>query len=98
MQREKKKKMEKQEYKDEYAKRSSVEGPFGIFKEQFQIEKEVVIGMVKTEERINLDALAYNLIRLHNIKQEIKNTTEDLEDFCESTSIKNQLKFDGTVF
>ncbi len=26
-------KMEKQEYKDEYAKRSSVEGPFGIFKE-----------------------------------------------------------------
>jgi len=28
-------KMEKQEYKDEYTKRSSVEGPFGIFKEQF---------------------------------------------------------------
>ena len=26
-------KMEKQEYKDKYAKRSSVEGPFGIFKE-----------------------------------------------------------------
>lgn len=91
-------KMEKQEYKDEYAKRSSVEGPFGIFKEQFQIEKEVVIGMVKTEERINLDALAYNLIRLYNIKQEIENTTEDLEDFCESTSIKNQLKLDVTIF
>jgi transposase len=91
-------KMEKQEYKDEYAKRSSVEGPFGIFKEQFQIEKEVVIGMVKTEERINLDALAYNLIRLYNIKQEIQNTTEDLEDFCESTSIKNQLKLDVTIF
>ena len=91
-------KMEKQEYKDEYAKRSSVEGPFGIFKEQFQIEKEVVTGMVKTEERINLDALAYNLIRLHNIKQEIKNTTEDLEDFCESSSIKNQLKLDVTIF
>ena len=33
-------KMEKQEYKDEYAKKSSVEGPFGIFKEQFQIEKK----------------------------------------------------------
>ena len=72
-------KMEKQEYKDEYA-------------------KEVVIGMVKTEERINLDALAYNLIRLYNIKQEIENTTEDLEDFCESTSIKNQLKLDVTIF
>ena len=66
------KKREKQEYKDEYAKRSSVEGPFGIFKEQFQIEKEVVTGMIKTEERINLDALAYNLLRLYNIKQEIK--------------------------
>ena len=91
-------KMEKQEYKDEYAKRLSVEGPFGIFKEQFQIEKEVVIGMIRTEERINLDALAYNLIRLHNIKQQKQNTTEDLEDFCESTSIKNQLKLEVTIF
>ena len=91
-------KMEKQEYKDKYAKKSSVEGPFGIFKKQFQIEKEVVTGMIKTEERINLDALAYNLIRLYNIKQEIENTTEDLEDFCESTSIKNQLKLDVTIF
>lgn len=34
----------KQEYKNEYAKKSSVEGPFGILKEQFQIEKKVVIG------------------------------------------------------
>ena len=91
-------KMEKQEYKCEYAKRSSVEGPFGIFKEQFQIEKEVVIGMIKTEERINLDALAYNLIRLYNIKQNVENTTEDLEDFCESTSIKNQLQLTATIF
>ena len=88
----------KQEYKDEYAKISSVEGPFGIFKEQFQLEKEVVTGMIKTEERINLDALVYNLIQLYNIKKEIENTTEDLEDFCESTSIKNQLKLDVTIF
>ena len=72
--------------------KDQVEGPFGIFKEQFQIEKEVVTGMIKTKERINLDALVYNLIRLYNIKQEIENTTEDLEDFCESTSIKNQFK------
>lgn len=34
----------KQEYKNEYAKKSNVEGPFGILKEQFQIEKKVVIG------------------------------------------------------
>ena len=32
-------KMKKQEYKDEYAKRSSIEGPFGILKEKFDIEK-----------------------------------------------------------
>ena len=54
--------------------------------------------MIKTGERINLDALAYNLIRLYNIKQEIENTTEDLKDFCESESIKNQLKLDVTIF
>lgn len=91
-------KMEKEEYKEEYAKRSSVEGPFGILKEQFQIEKEIVTGMVKTEERINLDALAYNLIRLYNLKHEKKNTKEDLEDFCESTSIKNNLQLKITIF
>ena len=38
------------------------------------------------------------LIQLYNIKQEIENTTKDLEDFCESTSIKNQLKIDATIF
>lgn len=90
--------MEKEEYKKEYAKRSSVEGPFGTFKEQFQIEKEIVTGMVKTEEKINLDALAYNLIRLYNLKQQNKNTNEDLEDFCESTSIKNELQLKITIF
>ena len=31
-------KMEKQEYKEEYVKKSIVEGPFGILKEQFNIE------------------------------------------------------------
>ena len=54
--------------------------------------------MIKTEEKINLDTLAYNLIRLYNIKQNIENTTEDLEDFCESTSIKNQLQLTATIF
>ena len=63
-------KMEKEEYKDEFKKRPCVEGPFGIFKEQFHIEQEIVIGVVKTEERLNLDALAYNIKRLYNLKQE----------------------------
>ena len=44
-------KMEKQEYKYEYAKRTSVEGPFGILKEQFQIEKEIVIGNDKNRRK-----------------------------------------------
>lgn len=30
--------------------KSSVGGPFGIFKEQFQIEKEVCIGMIKQKK------------------------------------------------
>lgn len=54
--------------------------------------------MTRTEEKINLDAQAYILIRLYNSKQEIKNITEDLEDLCESISIKNQLKLDVTIF
>ena len=91
-------KMEKQEFKDKYAKRSSVEGPFGILKEQFNIEKEVVIGMIKTEERPNLDAIAYNLIQLYNIIQEIKNSKEDLENFCERESVVHQLKLNVIIF
>ena len=31
--------------------------------------EEIQTLRIKTEERINLDALAYNLIRLYNIKQ-----------------------------
>ena len=91
-------KMEKEEYKDEYAKRSSVDGPFGVFKEQFNIEKEVVIGVQKTEERINLDAVAYNLIRLYNLENEKENNKEDLIDFCESESVKNELQLKVTIF
>lgn len=55
--------------------------------------------MTRTEKKINLDALAYNLIRLYNLKQEkLKIQLEDLKDFYERTSIKNQLKLDITIF
>ncbi len=91
-------KMETKESQEEYKKRSCVEGPFGVLKEQYNIEKENVIGMVKTEERINLDALAYNIKRLYNIKQDKENNKEDLIDFCESISTKHQLKLDVTIF
>ena len=60
--------MEKQKYKDEFNKRKHVKGPFGILKEQFLIEKEVVIAMTRTEERLYLDTPTYNLIKLYNIK------------------------------
>lgn len=38
------------------------------------IHLEVVIGIVKIEERINLVVLTYNFTRLNNIKQETENT------------------------
>lgn len=91
-------KMETEEYKEEYAKRSSVEGPFGILKEQFHIESEVVIGKAKTEERILLDAVAYNLIRLFNLEQEMSNDKEDIVDFCEKISVQEKLELRATIF
>ena len=91
-------KMEKEEYKQEFSKRPSVEGPFGIFKEQFHVEQEIVIGMKKTGERLNLDALAYNIKRLYNLIQGEHNNKEDIVDFCESTSTTHQLKLDVTIY
>ena len=91
-------KMEKEEYKEEFSKRPSVEGPFGILKEQFHVEQEIVIGMVKTEERLYLDALAYNIKRMYNLIQGEKNNKEDIIDFCESISSTHQLKLDVTIY
>lgn len=68
--------------------KDQVEKLFGVFKEQFQIEKEVVIEMVKTEEKINLNALTYNIIRLHNLKQKIKNTVGYLGIFTKAHPLK----------
>ena len=54
--------------------------------------------MIKTEERLNLDAVAYNLKRLYKIKQEIKNNKEDITNFCESIATTHQLKLDVTYY
>ena len=75
-------KMEKQEYQEEYSKRPCVEGPFGRLKEYYHIEQEVVIGKTKTEQRINLDALAYNIKRLYNILTDKKNNKKDICELC----------------
>ncbi|WP_458454062.1 transposase, partial [Methanobrevibacter sp.] len=90
-------KMEKEEYKKEFKKRPCVEGPFGIFKEQYHVEQEIVIGMIKTEQKLNLDALAYNMKRLYNLIQDEKNNKEDIIDFCESISTTHQLKLDVAI-
>lgn len=74
------------------SKKPSVEGPFKIFKEQYHVEQEIVIGMIKTEERLNLDALAYNIKRLYNLIQGEKNNKEDMVDLCEDISSTHQLK------
>ena len=52
----------------------------------------------KNRRKTQLDALAYNLIQLYNMTQEIKNSKEDLENFCERESVIHQLKLDVTIF
>lgn len=47
-------KMEKEEYKEEYTKRSQVEGPFGPLKIQYNIENEIVIGIKDTEDYMDI--------------------------------------------
>ena len=87
-------KMEKEEYQDEYSKRPCVEGPFGTLKEYYHIEQEVVIGKTKTEQKINLNALAYNIKRLYNILNDKGNNKEDICEFCENISVTHQLELD----
>lgn len=87
-------KMEKEEYQEEYNKRPCVEGPFGTLKEYYHIEQEVVIGKTKTEQKINLNALAYNIKRLYNILNDKENNKEDICEFCENISVTHQLELD----
>lgn len=90
-------KMEKEQYKKEYTKRSTVEGPFGTLKEHYHIENKIVIGKTKTEERINLTALAYNIRRIYNMMNDKKNKKEDIIEFCEDIVATHQLKLDVNI-
>ncbi|SDA57521.1 hypothetical protein SAMN02910315_01419 [Methanobrevibacter millerae] len=58
--------------------------------------QEIVIEVVKTEERLNLDALAYNIKRLQS-KTKKNNNKDDIIDFCESIVTKNQLELNVTI-
>ena len=53
---------------------------------------------LKDAELTNINVTRCNRNIGVGVYDEIENTTEDLEDFCESTSIKNQLKLDVTIF
>lgn len=89
--------MEKEQYKKEYTKRSTVEGPFGTLKEHYHIENKIVIGKTKTEERINRTALAYNIRRIYNMMNDKKNKKEDIIEFCEDIVATHQLKLDVNI-
>ena len=91
-------KMEEPGYKEEYQKRGGVESGIGVIKTQYHVEQQIVVGQKETEERLTLNAVAYNLKRLYNIKYQKSNKKEDIEDFCESISAENQLELNVTIF
>ena len=66
-------KMELEEYKKEYKKRSRVEEQFGAFRILYLFENEIDTGKERIEARMNLIALAYNLKRLYKLEKESKN-------------------------
>ena len=65
---------------------------------QYRINQEIAIAMVKTQERLNLDILAYNIKRLYNLIQGENNNKEDINDFCENLSATHQLKLDVIIY
>lgn len=82
-------KMEEEQYRKEYGKRSCVERPFGTLKIYYNMENEVVIGKEDTEDFLTLDALAYNINRLYNILYEENGVKEDVS--------KNMLNIDNSI-
>ena len=72
------------------SKDQALKGRLEYSKNNFQIEKEVIIG-VKTEERMHEHIIIQ--FKTRNI-----NAVEDLDELCESTSIKSQLKLNVVIF
>ena len=85
-------KMELEEYKKEYKKRSRVEGPFGAFRILYLFENEIVTGKERIEARMNLIALAYNLKRLYKLEKESKNQNNNLLEFDGEIKLDYQTK------
>lgn len=86
-------KMEKEEYRKESAKRSSVEGPYGPFKIYYNMEDEVVIGIEDTEDFMTLNAVAYNLNRLYKLlyKSREKNSAQDNKKLNITNTLQSNL-------
>ena len=90
LQREMYRKMQKEENQKEFNKRPSVEGPFGPFKIQYNMEDEVVIGTHDTECYMTLTALAYNINRLYKLIHEYTNDKTVLEEY--DTNLMNLMQ------
>lgn len=90
LQREMYRKMQKEENQKEFNKRPSVEGPFGPFKIQYNMEDEVVIGTHDTECYMTLTALAYNINRLYKLIHEDTNDKTVLEEY--DTNLMNLMQ------
>ena len=64
--------METPEAQEEYKKRShTVEPPFGVLKQQKQLNTVHVTGQEEVKNRITLKAIGYNLKRLENMIKKI---------------------------
>ena len=85
-------KMEEDDYREEYGKRSCVERPFGPLKIQYDMENEVMIGIKDTESFLTLDAVAYNINRLYNILNENNKIYKTIEENINNPSYNIQTK------
>ncbi len=88
-----KNKMETEEYKKIYKKRSStVESPFGTLKVHYHINDMKINGIKQTENFLALFSTVYNIKRLYNIMEDIYENSNHLDLFKEKIEILLNIK------
>lgn len=97
LQLEMKQKMETEEYKELYNKRSCVEAPFGTFKIQYNMENEIVIGKYDTECFLTLNAVAYNFNRLYKLLFTDRKVNDSINEYNKNTLITTQTSIDSII-
>lgn len=97
LQREMWEKMETDEYKELFSKRPSVEGPFGIFRIQYHMENEIIIGKDDTESFLTLNAVAYNFNRLYKILYSNKNVHDSTVEYQENNLLTVQTNLNSII-